>query len=171
MFRNRFLLGTAWAASLLAGGCAHYQLGTGAAPGFHTLYVAPVRNDSNLPQAAATVSAQLRAAFLRDGRLTLVSSPAAADATLTVVLTSYGRNVLTTQPGDSGLARKFGLTLDATATLQDNTAGQKLFAQRPLHAEREIFTDSGQLQAESQAVPLLADDLAQAAAHAVLDRW
>ncbi len=171
MFRNLLLLVTGLAAGLLAGGCAHYRLGTGAAPDFHTLYISPVRNDSNLPQAAATVSAQLRDEFLRDGRVTLVSSPAEADATLTVVLTAYGRSVLTTQPGDSGLARKFGLALDATATLQDNTAGRKLFEQRPLHAERESFTDSGQLQSEYQAVPLLAGDLAKAAAHAVLDRW
>ena len=162
-----FLLSVA----LLAGGCAHYQLGTGAKPSFHLLYLAPVKNNSNLPQATAAISAQVREAFLRDGRVTLVNSPAEAEATLTIVLASYGRNVLTVQSGDTGLARKFGLVLDATATLQDHDTGRVLFDRRPLHAEQQIFTDSGQLQAEYDAVPLLAATLADRAVHATLDTW
>ena len=71
--------------ALLAGpGCSHYQLGTGT-PGkltFSTLYIEPVENKTLLPQARALLSTQLRAAFARDGRISLVNSPEAADATL-----------------------------------------------------------------------------------------
>ncbi len=152
-------------------GCAHYHLGTGASPAFASLYLAPVQNPAGVPQAAATVSIQLREAFLRDGRVALATSPAEADAVLTVTLSKYGRETLTALPTDAGLARKLGLTLDATATLTDRRTGRVLFENRPLHADRQAFTDSGQLLAEYDTVPLLAEQLAQAAAHAVLDTW
>ncbi len=57
---------------LLFSGCAHYRLGTGGQLSFHTLYVAPVVNESNIPQAVAIVSTQLREAFLHDARVVLV---------------------------------------------------------------------------------------------------
>jgi hypothetical protein len=152
-------------------GCASYHLGTGAAPGFHTLYIAPVRNTANLPQATALVTAQLREAFLQDGRLVLAASPGEADATLTINLAKYSRETLTEQANDTGLARKMGLTLDATATLVDQRSGKVLFQDRKLTAERQIFTDSGQLLAEYDALPLLAQALSQKAVGAALDVW
>ncbi len=157
--------------ALAASGCAHYRLGTGTKIPFSSLYVAPVQNHAGLPQAAAIVSAQLRETFLRDGRLTLAASPEEADAVLTVTLASYGRETLTALARDTGLARKLGLTLEATATLTDQHTGHVLFERRPLHAVRQAFTDSGQLEAEADTVPLLAQQLAQAAARTVLDLW
>jgi hypothetical protein len=157
--------------ALAGGGCAHYHLGTGASPAFASLYLAPVQNHAGVPQATAIVSAQLREAFLRDGRIALAASPELADAILTVTLASYGRETLTALARDTGLARKLGLTLEATATLTDQRTGQVMFERRPLHAVRQAFTDSGQLQAEADAVPLLAEQLAQAATRAVLDTW
>lgn len=151
--------------------CSHYQLGTDAKLAFHTLYVAPVGNKTHLPQARELVSTQLREAFAHDARITLVSAPESADATLTVVLTDYHRDVTSVREGDTGLARKFNLTLGATATLRDNRAGKNLFEARPVNAVRESFTDSGQLQSEYQTLPLLADALAAKVTHAALDVW
>jgi len=37
--------------------------------------------------------------------------------------------------------------------------------------KRDVYTDSGQQQAEYQILPLLAEDLAAKASHAVLDTW
>ena len=162
------------AAGLLLAGCAHYQLGTGGKLTFTTLYVEPVGTKVLLPQAQALVSTQLRTAFNRDGRVTLVNSPEAADATLKVVLTDFHREVSaqrTGRTGDSGLARKFTLTLGATATLTDNRSHRPLFADRPVAAHRDAFTDGGQIQGEYQSLPLLADALADQLTHAVLDVW
>lgn len=156
---------------LLLAGCAHYQLGTAGKLAFTTLYVAPVASTAVVPQARALVSAQLRQVFLQDGRVTLVDSPAAADVTLQVTLTNYGREAAVAQRNDTGLARVFNLTLGATCTLHDNRTGKDLFAGRPIRAAKEAFTDSGQLQAEYDTLPLLAASLAQSAAHAVLDVW
>ena len=108
--------------ALLAGpGCSHYQLGTGT-PGkltFSTLYIEPVENKTLLPQARTLLSTQLRAAFARDARITLVNSPEAADATLAITITAYRRDILTVREGDTGLARKFNVTLTTAATLRD----------------------------------------------------
>ena len=68
----------------LVSGCSHYRLGTSSPLPFATLYVAPATLKILLPQAQAITTAQLRAAFLRDSRITLVNSPEAADAILEV---------------------------------------------------------------------------------------
>ncbi len=158
---------------LLLSGCANYHLGTGGKVSFHTLYVAPVVNEnSNLPQAVAIVSTQLREAFLHDARVILVNTPEEADATLTVHLVKYERYAQTRLTTDTGLARKFDITLDAEATLRDNRDNKLLFAKRKVQATRQIFTDNGQqLQAEYQNVPLLAETLAKNVLGATLDVW
>jgi len=159
-------------------GCAHYQLGTAGKLSFHTLYIAPVANKARMPQAVAIVSTQLREAFIHDGRVTVVDSPDNADATLTVSLSNYQRDVTTSRPDDTGLARKFNLNLTALCTLRDNRAAKVLFEQRAVNVEQQIFatatpqqSDSNQLQAEYQALPLLAASLANKVAHTTLDVW
>lgn len=156
---------------LAAAGCAHYQLGTGEQPGFRTLHVEPVANKALVPQAQALVSTSLRAGFARDARVQLVNSAAGADATLTVVITGYRREVAAVREGDTGLARKFNVTLETACTLRNQRTGQAIFENRAVSAVREVFTDSGQLQAEYQTLPLLADALAARITHTTLDTW
>ena len=152
-------------------GCSHYRLGTGSPPAFRTLYVEPVLNQTHLPQSQALLTTQLREVFARDGRVSLVNSPEAADATLTVVITNYHREVAAGREDDTGLARKFNVTLEVSCTLRDRRQVKPLFENRPVQAQREIFTDRGQLQAEYQTLPLLADALAIKVLQAALDRW
>ena len=151
-------------------GCAQYQLGTSAEVSFKTLYVAPVESGTLLPQARAIVSTQIREAFARDGRVTLVNSAGEADATLHVTLRDYRRDVASVLESDTGLARKFILTLDVACTLTPRS-GQDLFKDRIIRVQRDAFTDGGQLQSEYQTVPLLAEALAKKVVHAVLDVW
>lgn len=164
------VLSLLFAVACLAG-CSHYRLGTEGTLTFRTLYITPVANKTLLPQAQALVSTQLRETFARDGRVSLVNSPEGADATLTVVINDYHRDVAAVREGDTGLARKFNLVLGANCTLRDNRAAKNLFVERPVAATREAFTDSGQLQAEYQTLPLLADALSAKIAHAALDVW
>ncbi len=154
-------------------GCAHYRLGTGTEGklAFERLYIAPVENQAAVPQAVAVVSRELRNTFLRDGRVTLVDSPAAADAVLTVNLEDYGRSYTAVQPTDTALARKFDLELVARCSLLDQRSGGHLFKDRRIMVTRQIYVDDGQNPAEYQALPHLADQLADWVAHAVLDVW
>jgi hypothetical protein len=156
---------------LLLAACAHYQLGTEGRLAFATLYVEPVENKALLPQSVALVGTQLREAFLRDDRVALVNDPAQADVVLHVTLTNYARVQTAARSDDTGLARKFQLTLDAVCTLRDNRSGKDLFANRPVQAVKEAYTDSGQLQSEYNTLPLLAASLADKVAHTVLDVW
>jgi outer membrane lipopolysaccharide assembly protein LptE/RlpB len=156
---------------LLLSGCANYRLGTGGQVSFRTLYVAPVVNESNAPQTVAIVSTQLREAFLHDSRVILVNTPEEADATLTVHLLKYSREGQTRQTVDTGLIRKFDITLNAEATLRDNRNNKLLFDKRKVQATRQVFVDSGQLQAEYQNIPLLAETLAKNVLSASLDVW
>src|SRR6187397_807658 len=117
---------------LLSAGCSHYQLGFGGNPGFTTLYVEPVANKTLLPQPQAILTTRIRDSFARDGRVQLVDSPTAADATLTIVINDFHREVAAVREGDTGLARKFNLTLGTLCTLRDNRAGRTVFENRPV---------------------------------------
>jgi hypothetical protein len=167
----RLLLLAGLAGVLGLAGCAHYQLGTEAKLAFTTLYVAPVANRTLLPQAQALVSTQVRDALLRDGRVALVNSATQSDATLTVIITDYRREMTAVREDDTGLARKFAVTLEVHCTLRDNRSGQALFSDRPVAVHRDAFTDGGQLQSEYQLLPILAEALGQKVAHTVLDVW
>ena len=152
-------------------GCAGYQMGTGSAAKFTTLFIAPISSQALIPQAQALVTTQLREAFIHDGRIRLVNSAAEADAVLSVTLAAYNRSVAVARPDDTGLARRFDVTLQAKATLTDNRTKQAYFTARPLEAKRGVFTDSGLVPSEYQALPLLAELLATEAVHATLDSW
>jgi hypothetical protein len=157
--------------ALLLAACAHYQLGTGGRLTFATLYIEPVENKALLPESTALVGTQLRDSFLRDGRVALVNDPAQADVILHLTLTNYSRAQTAARADDTGLARKFQLTLLAACTLRDNRTGKTLIDQRPVSAMKEAYTDSGQLQSEYNTLPLLAASLADTVAHTVLDVW
>jgi hypothetical protein len=159
------------AALVTSTGCSHYSLGTGGQPSFRTLYVAPVGNKTLLPQTQAILSTKLREAVLRDPRVQLVNTAAGADALLSVTISSYRRDVAAVREGDTGLARKFNVTLEITCTLNDQRSGKAIFENRPISAVREVFTDSGQLQAEYQTIPLLAEALAAKITRTALDVW
>jgi Lipopolysaccharide-assembly len=163
--------------------CSHYRMGTGAEHPFETIFIPAVETYAVLPQATAIFTTQLRDAFIRDGRLRVVNTPEEADVILSVKLGAFRRERLTALPSDTGITRKFGLTLDATCTLTQTKGGKALFTDRPLHVERQIFTEDGsggtgatilstqQVQAEYQIVPQLAEPLATQARGAVLDTW
>lgn len=166
-------------------GCSHYRLGTGAERDFDSIFIAPVQTESLLPQATATLSTQVREAFIRDGRLRVVNTPAEADAVLTVRLESFRRDGATRLPTDSGLSRKFDLSIEARATLASPDEGKTWFADRALLVERQIFTDDAtapagsaaflqpvqQTQAEHAIVPTIGENLARQLTQAVLDTW
>lgn len=152
-------------------GCAGYRLGTGAAPKFATLFVAPVVTEALIPQARVELTTRLREAFLRDGRVRLVNSPAGADAVLEITVTGYQRDVAVTRADDTGLARRFDITLQARATLRDNRGTQPFFTDRVLTARRGAMTDDGLVPAETQLLPILGESLATEAVRAVLDTW
>ena len=157
-------------ASLAFAGCAHYHAGAPAAPGFSSIYVAPVANATFAPQAAALVTTQVREALARDGRVQLAGDAPGADVRLAVKLTAYDRDVAAVRHDDTGRARKYAETLTAEVTLTDRT-GRAVVDRRTVRVVRDVFLDSGQQPTEYQTLPLLADALAKEITHVVLDTW
>lgn len=169
-------------AALALQGCSHYHLGTGAGPGFATIFIPPTKNKTTIAQSQATLTTLVREAFIKDGRVTVVDDAAEADTTLTITLTNYRRDNAANREDDNGLARKFTLRLSATISLRDNRTGKMLVDGRQVEVQREAFVDNGlgsvpfgesndQLQSEYNTFPLLAQLLATKATHAVLDVW
>lgn len=176
----RFITGLVSFVALVAfTGCSHYRLGTGVSADFETLFIPPVTNEANVPQAIALVTTQIRESFLRDGRVQLAASEDQADAVLIISLVDYSRKRLTSQAGDSGLARKFEMTLTADCTLRKVGGDKPYFENRRIVAQRQLFVDGatagapydGQLQAQYQNLPLLAETLADKVKSATLDVW
>ncbi|HEY4300894.1 MAG TPA: LPS assembly lipoprotein LptE [Candidatus Didemnitutus sp.] len=158
-------------ASLVGTGCANYHLGSGGTVKFSRIYVAPVKSEALIPQAEALVTTQLREAFLKDGRVTLADSPGDADAILKVVLASYQHDVTVAQSQDTGLARRFEVSLRAKITLTNARTNQPYFTDRVVTAHRGVFVDSGLQQSDYQTLPVLAEALAGDVLHAALDVW
>jgi outer membrane lipopolysaccharide assembly protein LptE/RlpB len=164
---------------LFTSACSHYRLGTGVERDFQSIFIAPVQTNAAYPQAAAVLTTQIRETFIRDGRVRVVNTPDEADAVLSVKLSSLQRAKLTSLTSDSGLARKMGLTLSATTTLQDPAGKKTWFTNRAVAVERQLFTDNGsadlqaiqQLQAEYALLPQLAQPFAQEILGSVLDTW
>lgn len=157
--------------ALLASGCAHYRLGTGSAPAFRSLHVAPADSRIALPQGAALLSTRLREALLRDARVELRPDPGSAEAALTLTLVDYRREIAAARADDTGLARKFNVTLTAACTLRDPRTGRSLWTDRRISVRREVFTDSGQLQAEYQNLALLTEALAARITSDLVETW
>ncbi len=171
VLKSVLMLGVAGLLLGVATSCSNYQLGTGAKVKFSTLFIAPVTAKTVIPQAQVAITTQLREAFIKDGRVTLVDSPESADAVLRITLIGYDRAVAVSRADDTGLARRFDLTLKANATLTDNRTKETYFTDRVLSAKRGVFTDSGLVPAEYETMPLLAEQLASETVHAVLDVW
>jgi hypothetical protein len=164
----------------LNSGCAHYTLGTEGKLTFTTLFIEPVSNKSALTQSQEIISQQLRSSFEKDGRVTLVNSPQLADATLTVTLTNFRRDISAVRESDTGLASKFSLTLECVCALSDNKTHSVLFQNHSVSVEASSFSDNGipaitgpgnQQQSEYNTVPILARELADKVSHLVLDVW
>lgn len=167
---------------LVLAGCQSYKLGHPAELPFATIFVEPAQNQSFAPQAQALVSAKVRQAILRDSRVTLVADRAKADVTLAITLTDYQRIAASRDSNDTEVALDYDLTLQALLSLRDQNSGSYLFENRPVEARRQAFVNDvfapaaapdtqGFVQAEYQAMPGLADDLATAIANLVLGAW
>ena len=128
------------------------------------------QNQSTAPQAQALLTRNLIEAFLRDGRLSIANIDR-AEATLRVTLSHFNRRFAATQEADTALGRSFGLTLEATATLVDNASGKTYFRDRIFTADDIAYADSGLNQAEYQAIPRLAQNLANKIKDSVVNTW
>jgi len=154
---------------LLFQSCAHYQAGNGNSLPFASIQISPIKNQSLTPQINQVLNHDLREAFIQKSDVVVTSS--GADARLNVTLTRYERENIATNSEDTGLARKYELTLSATCDLLNSSSESPYFTSRTLTVSLDIFLDSGQTRAETNAIPLLSKKMAEAIANEVLQAW
>lgn len=163
-------------------GCKSYHLGSPAELPFKTIFVKPVSNDSFAPQAQVILSSQLRDAFIRDGRLQLVTNEESADAVLLVNLTEYDRRAASRNQSDTVVARDFDLFLTADVSLFSQQNGDYYFENRVIRERSNAYVENPYLdpsvtqtqdflQAENEAMPRITRDLARKIADEVLSPW
>lgn len=163
-------------------GCKSYHLGSPVELPFKTIFVKPVSNDSFAPQAQVVLSSQLRDAFIRDGRLQLVTNEESADAVLLVNLTEYDRRAASRNRSDTIVARDFDLYLTADVSLFNQQNGDYYFENRRIKERSNAYVENPYLdpsvtqaqdllQAEHQAMPRITRDLARRIADEVLSPW
>ncbi|MFP4069621.1 MAG: LPS assembly lipoprotein LptE [Verrucomicrobiota bacterium] len=168
-------------AACLLPGCAHYRPGAGAELPFDSIYIRPAENESFAPQAQALVSAQIRERFIRDGRVKVLADESEADAVLLVTLTEYDREAGARRGDDTVTATDFDVRLRALVSLYSSEQGGFLFADREIEESTVAYVDNpyddapeatqGYHQAEYQAMPRLARDLANRITDEVLGAW
>jgi len=166
---KQLLILTVFATELLFHGCASYQAGDGSSAPFSSLQISPVINESQAPQINQVVNHDLREVFIKSGKVQIESS--GSEAKLEVTLNRYERETIATNSQDTGLARKYALTLSASCDLINLTGENPYFLNREVSATVDIFLDSGQTQTETNAIPLLSKKLAEAIANEVLQIW
>jgi hypothetical protein len=156
---------------LLSGpGCASYRLGNSEQLPFASVHVEPVVVQALVPQAQAILTSAIQRELDNDSRL--VRRPAGeAEATLRVRVVGYRRDIAATRPEDTALARKLNLVLEAEIDLLNARSGEAWIESRPISVRAEAYVDGGQVQAETEALPVLARELAAAVRRAVGDVW
>jgi hypothetical protein len=157
------------ALALTFAGCAHYRLGPGNTPAYHTIYFAPVVNHSFAPQINTYVSDALFRAFAQGGGMAVAGQNDGAEVVLHVTVTDFKKMIGATQSTDTGEARSLVMALKATATLSD-PAGKQIYTGN-FEVQQEYYADSGLVRAEQEALPQLADLLGQKIYRAVVSKW
>lgn len=156
---------------LALSGCASYQLGETAALPYHSIYVAPPKNLSTLPQFEAPLAAALRQSLLQSGPVTL-SGSAASDATLELTVVEIKRDIAAVTAEDVGRGRKFELTVSLELTLREPVEGGQIYIDsREFSVTQDVYSDSGLVDAEYQATPELSRIIAERATELVVDLW
>ncbi len=164
------LLACAAGAALMLSGCLGYRFGRSAELPFRTVYVAPPVNASLAPQTAPLLGAVIRRELDRSGEVR-ISNDENADAVLEITLMDLKREISADRAEDTGLARKWRVTLSAECTLRDPETGKVFFEKRVVPAFDEVYADSGQTAAEYQNMPVLMTRLGKAITREILSTW
>jgi hypothetical protein len=148
-------------AALLLFGCAGYHLGpvNGAVAGGRSIQILPFNNQTLEPRLGDVLTQSLRENFQNDGTYRLVTS-GSGDVVLTGVIRGYSRQALGYLSTDAITPEDFRVEVVAHVIARDTVSGKVLF-EKDVKGHTLVHVDSDLASAERQAMPLLADDLAQ----------
>lgn len=147
--------------ALLLAGCASYHLGpvNGVPPGEKSVQVLPFNNQTLQPRLGDALTQSLRQRLQVDATYRLATS-STGDIVLTGVIRQYSREGLGYLNTDVSTPQNYQVRIIAHVTARERATGKLLF-ERDVPGHTLVHIGSDLTSAERQALPLLADDLAQ----------
>ena len=151
------------AAALTASGCASYRLGpvNPAIPAGQGIEVGLFENATPQPGLTESVNASIRRELQRDGTFRLATG-GDGDVLLTGNITAYRRSAVSFRPRDILSVRDFEVELVTRVLAAEKVTG-KVLIDYELTGRTTVRLGGDLASAERQALPLLANDLAQKA--------
>jgi Lipopolysaccharide-assembly len=148
------------AVALLLAGCAGYHLGpvNDAMPGDKSVEVLPFNNQTLEPRLGDAVTQAVRERLQSDGTYRVVNGE--GDVVVTGVITGYSRQGLSFLSSDVLTANNYQVGIVAHVVARDSVTG-KVLLDKDVRGSTLVHVGSDLADAERQAMPLLAEDLAQ----------
>lgn len=142
-------------------GCAGYHLGpvNGATAGEKSIEVLPFNNQTLQPRLGDALTQSVRQRLQSDGTYQLVTH-GTGDVVVTGVIRTYNRRALGYLSTDAATPEDFRIEVVAHVTARETGSG-KLLLDKDVKGHTFVHVGSDLASAELQALPLLADDLAQ----------
>ncbi len=154
-------------------GCAGYRVGDVSGrnlQGVRSVYVPVVKNASLEPDLQMTVTNAIIRRFNNDGTLT-VNQNASADSEIDVIVTNIDHTPIRSSNSDLLITAEYQLRIDANVTFINRKLGRKVFENITVTGSTNYFSQANLLEAERQALPLAAEDLATNAVKLVTEGW
>jgi hypothetical protein len=154
-------------------GCAGYRVGNISGreiQGVRSVYVPVVKNTSLEPDIQMDVTNGIIRRFNDDGTLQ-VNQSANADSELDVVITNVAHTPIRSSSSDLLITAEYQLRIEGIATYVNRRLGRRIFENIPVTGSTTFFTQSDIQEAERQALPLAADDLANNTVKLITEGW
>lgn len=145
----------------LFAGCAGYQLGpaNGAAAGEKSIEVLPFNNQTLQPRLGDALTQALREELQTDGTFRLTAHDP-GDVVVSGVVTTYTRAGVSFLSTDASTPQDYRIDVTAHVTARERATG-KLLLDKSVTGQTLVPVTSDLADAERQALPLLAQDLAR----------
>lgn len=158
---------------LALSGCAGYRVGDISGrdlQGVRSVYVPAAKNASLEPDLQMVVTNAIIRRFNDDGTLT-VNQNSSADSELDLTITNIDHTPIRSSTSDLLITAEYQVRIEATVTYVNRKLGRKIFENVPVNGSTNFFTQADIQEAERQALPLAAEDLANNTVKLVTEGW
>jgi hypothetical protein len=159
--------------AVLLAGCAGYHLGPldATSAGSRTIQVQPFNNQTLEPRLGDAITQSVRERLQTDATYHLVTRVDAADIVVNGVVRQYSRQGLGYLNTDVATPENFRVDLLVHVTARDRQSG-RLVLDKDVKGHTFVHIGNDLASAERQALPVLAEDLAQNITELLTsDRW
>lgn len=149
-------------AALGLAGCAGYQLGpiNGVSAGSKSIEIQPFNNQTLEPRLGDSVTQSLRERMQTDGTYRLATKGSTGDVVVSGVIRQYNRQALGFLNTDVITPENYRVDVVVHVTAIDRQSGKKIL-DKDVRGHTFVHIGDDLASAEREAMPLLAEDLAQ----------